>query len=342
MYWYKLLLFLVFNFYSIYSFTANIKGKINLDESWANVIYISVIHSFDDLHTASFDFLRYQTEIDSTGYFEFNDLELDEENRIYRLHICKKGDPVSTIIIGGQDENFVHLIMNKESNITLVENENYGGFQHSQIQGQSAKISLDNLFDLQKKLNTPPDLPSAQNRAFIKKQVLTDLQMMADTASNPVVRLLALHFIQESFASVDHLELMEKVHHDLFLAEYSSPYFDSFSRQLEFLQFQTEESLASGFDWLKWLGLIMLFVLLFLFWQLWKGRSSGIKDAATNKFQSLSNQERKVFHLLKKGKSNKEISSELHIEVSTVKSHLNKIYSRLGVKSRKEIVDREN
>jgi DNA-binding NarL/FixJ family response regulator len=45
--------------------------------------------------------------------------------------------------------------------------------------------------------------------------------------------------------------------------------------------------------------------------------------------------------LLKKGRSNKEIAQELHIEVSTVKSHLNKIYSRLGVKSRKEIVNTE-
>jgi len=65
------------------------------------------------------------------------------------------------------------------------------------------------------------------------------------------------------------------------------------------------------------------------------------KPAKTPVTHTLSNQEKKVFNLLKKGKSNKEISSELHIEVSTVKSHLNKIYSRLGVKSRKEIIDKE-
>ena len=59
------------------------------------------------------------------------------------------------------------------------------------------------------------------------------------------------------------------------------------------------------------------------------------------KIQHLSNQEKRVFNLLQKGKTNKEISSELHIEVSTVKSHLNKIYSRLGVKSRKDIVGKD-
>jgi len=55
--------------------------------------------------------------------------------------------------------------------------------------------------------------------------------------------------------------------------------------------------------------------------------------------QSLSMQEKKVFEFLRKGASNKEISTELNIEVSTVKSHVYKIFSRLGVKSRKEIIN---
>lgn len=62
---------------------------------------------------------------------------------------------------------------------------------------------------------------------------------------------------------------------------------------------------------------------------------------ATVDLSQLSVQEKRVLDLLKEEKSNKEIAQELHIEVSTVKSHLNKIYSRLGVKSRKEILHRE-
>ena len=59
----------------------------------------------------------------------------------------------------------------------------------------------------------------------------------------------------------------------------------------------------------------------------------------SNLISQLSVQEKRVLDLLKEGKSNKEISQELHIEVSTVKSHLNKIYSQLGVKGRKEIIN---
>ena len=336
------LFFLFLCFCSTLSFTANIKGRIILDETWAPMAYLSVIHSFDDLNTASYDFLRYQVEIDSMGYFEINDMELADEDRLYRLHICKKGDPVSTIIIGGQEENFIHFMMNKKSDVTLVQHDHLPGIQHCKIKGHLTESSLTKLFELQKKLNTPPELPSAQNRSFIKKQVLNDFQSIADTASNTVIRLLALHFIQESFASLDHLPLMERIDNGLTISDYSSPYYKSFANQLSFLQFQSNKTSNSWGGWLKWFGLVSLFALIASFlWQKNKGQTESKKEDNTKTVQSLSNQEKRVFNLLKKGKSNKEISSELHIEVSTVKSHLNKIYSRLGVKSRKDIVGKD-
>ena len=173
---------------------ANVKGKLTFDDTWAPVVYLSVIHDFDDLQTASYDFLRFQTELDSNGYFEFNNLELPEIDLIYRLHICKKGDPVSTILIGGQEENFIHFIMNKNAQITISANENTQGLADYQIQGDPSGNSLSSLFDLQKKLNTPLDLPTENNRAFIKKQVYNEFQKIIDTTSNSVIPFLAPSF----------------------------------------------------------------------------------------------------------------------------------------------------
>ena len=56
-------------------------------------------------------------------------------------------------------------------------------------------------------------------------------------------------------------------------------------------------------------------------------------------YADLTVQERKVFDLLKEGRSNKEIAEEFSVSVSTVKSHVNNIFSKLGVKSRREIMD---
>lgn len=55
-----------------------------------------------------------------------------------------------------------------------------------------------------------------------------------------------------------------------------------------------------------------------------------------SKLLELSSRQREVFDLIVKGKSNKEITSELHIELSTLKTHINQVYKILGIKSRKE------
>lgn len=50
----------------------------------------------------------------------------------------------------------------------------------------------------------------------------------------------------------------------------------------------------------------------------------------------LSGRQRDVFNLILQGKTNKEITSALHIELSTLKTHINQIYKILGISSRKE------
>lgn len=50
----------------------------------------------------------------------------------------------------------------------------------------------------------------------------------------------------------------------------------------------------------------------------------------------LSSRQREVFDLILKGKSNKEIIAGLHIELSTLKTHINQIYKILGIQSRRE------
>ena len=334
-----ILLFLVIG--NVQGYAANVKGRLVFDDSWAPIVYLSVIDNFDDLQTASYDFLRYQTELDSSGYFEFIDLDLPKEDLIYRLHICKIGDPVSTILIGGQEENFIHFIMNKDAEILLKGSEYSVGLADYQVFGDPSGEGLTSLFDLQKKLNTPLDLPSENNREFVKERVFTAFQTIIDTSSNSVVPLLALHFIGEGFANDDHLELMEKVKNKLAYVEGSSPYYEDLLEEMRFLKFQSGQSDISKSSWMKWFGLILLFpIAMFLWWKM--NADQKTLNNIEKPLQSLSRQEKRVYKLLKSGKSNKEISSELHIEVSTVKSHLNKIYSRLGVKSRKEIVDGES
>lgn len=54
--------------------------------------------------------------------------------------------------------------------------------------------------------------------------------------------------------------------------------------------------------------------------------------------RQLSFKEKDVLQHILAGKSNKDICASLFIEQSTLKSHINHIYKKLGVNSRKEII----
>jgi len=49
--------------------------------------------------------------------------------------------------------------------------------------------------------------------------------------------------------------------------------------------------------------------------------------------------EKEIAELILKGKSNKEIEAELHISVSTVKNHIYRLFRRLGINSRGQLVN---
>jgi DNA-binding CsgD family transcriptional regulator len=72
--------------------------------------------------------------------------------------------------------------------------------------------------------------------------------------------------------------------------------------------------------------------------------SSQIKEQSNEKGEDfdtllfeLTSRQREVYDLIIAGKTNKEIMSELFIEQSTLKSHINQIYKQLNIKSRNEL-----
>ena len=68
-----------------------------------------------------------------------------------------------------------------------------------------------------------------------------------------------------------------------------------------------------------------------------KTESIANKPSTENQLDELSAKQKKVFDLIVIGKSNKEIMDELCIELSTLKTHINRIYKTLEITSRKQI-----
>lgn len=61
------------------------------------------------------------------------------------------------------------------------------------------------------------------------------------------------------------------------------------------------------------------------------------KDDFNTLLLELTGRQKEVYELIMAGKTNKEIMSDLFIEQSTLKSHINQIYKKLNIKNRKEL-----
>lgn len=317
--------------------SATISGTINIDESWDPKIYLSLINAFDDLTTASYDFLIAETVVDTSGKFSFKALNLPQTDRIYRLHICKKGDPVSTIIMGGKDENFIHFVANNMSQIKIMPDTSIALFSAVHVAGHPANGALKLLMQLKNSLLYPPDIPSAENRRLLHHQVVHKLKQFADTASQEIIQLMAIYYVMDYFGYAANRNFIDQVVDKMADSDSVNPYYLACKDEIAFNHYQIATANKKPVNWGWFVIIAITIVLSFGIYYIQKSRKNESRiDGLPEKLLSI--QERKVFALLKQGKSNKEIAEALHIEVSTVKSHLNKIYSRLGVKSRKEIM----
>jgi len=164
---------------------------------------------------------------------------------------------------------------------------------------------------------------NASKRALIEEKLNENLLLIADTSSNFLVSLYAIYkskfesnYRDQSAFYNSYIKKWRKQHND---------YFSSFKNQVP--------SGATDFS-ITFFVLFIIALLSIIGYFIWINILR-----RNNRIQELSIQERKVFDLLRKGATNQEISDQCNIGLSTVKSHVSSIYSKLNIKSRKDILN---
>lgn len=97
-----------------------------------------------------------------------------------------------------------------------------------------------------------------------------------------------------------------------------------------------------AFDsWGTYAGIVAL---MFLIGGAWLGRRHTLDEKSAREtapctplYEILSRREMEVLELLLQNKTNQQIADHLCIELSTLKTHINKIYKKLDVKNRREL-----
>lgn len=302
-----------------------ISGRFILDDSWKRTIYVSHISVFEKRYAVSNDLIIASASIDSLGNFKINSDAIPTSWSLLRLHIVKKGITPNSLVIGSIDENYMFLIANRDSKIKLYNNEGKPLFKNVKIEGADYMEAFRHVNNLSEYPNTIDYDNSLIEREFIESAVFEKLKVIADTCKNPLVSLYALS--QTNFQADFY---KDQSFYENYLSKWenqNNSYFESFR-----LNFPEKKPITSSPNGTKYLlSSIITIVILLITYYVYKRRGSRIKK--------LSVKEREIFDLLRKGMTNKEISSECNIELTTVKSHVSNIYSKLRIKSRKEVMD---
>ncbi|KEO75207.1 helix-turn-helix domain-containing protein [Anditalea andensis] len=298
----------------------NISGRLLLDETWERHVYLSLVESFEKEFSFSNNLIVGSSEMDSLGNFRIALDNVPSHWSMFRLHVVKKGFSPKYLVLGSREENYLFIIAKQDSEIRIFNTDGMPIFENAEIEGAPYMETFGYIARLSEYPNAIDYDNSLVEKEFIEDVVSEKLKMVADTCQNSLVSLYALY-------KTDFLKDFQKDpdFYSNYLAKTSkedNPYFNSFRRQFPD---------SKKFSWLLVLSISILGILL----SAWLYISKKSKP----KVKTLSVQERKILDLLQKGMSNQEISDACNIELSTTKSHVGSIYSKLKIKSRKQALD---
>ena len=330
---------------------ANIDGNIQLSNGWQPVIFMASINSPENLNVTSPDFIISKTFINPDGSFSFQNITLPSDPRFYRFYLLKS--PGSMVELSLTSERyFIHFILDNSSDIRFNAVADSTDFKVTSVSGDVRNhllLNFQNIF-FEKKQKFKNDLSTAQ-KEFLSIDLENYIREFVDSCSNALVGLFALYQIEDKETdflknSDFYFNYQKKLIQQFPGSIYTEKYDNLLNELVGFRQMVCEIPgvIPKWKDTLIYIEsgllIVFLFVIIYLFVKL-KKRINSIENQNNPKkenIENLTSKEKEILELLSRGKSNKEIASELFIELSTVKSHLGRIYKQLNVSGRQEAI----
>lgn len=346
-----IVLFSTLLFSSVCRATYRIEGHVNLGDQWQAKIYMAAIEKLSDYYRASPDLIINIGLVDSTGYFILEGDNLPEEHRFYRLYLVKiQNDEYDACLYeGGDDYNFVHVVVNNYSQLEITAADNSSApFGNYQVKGDADNVLMQKLARIVfpsfyfYQIKFPTEL------RFSQAKLQTDLKNFADTCQSAIVSLAAINNTDfDEYFDQDRL-FYESFGNRLKTELPYSVYTGNYLRKLRYYANEDTNVIPSRI-WALLALLAALLILAAIWITLLHKKITELESHSTEETaldhngpelqEKLTQKESEILQLIGQGKSNKEIASELYVEISTVKTHINKIYTKLDVKNRREAAE---
>ncbi|MEO0528034.1 MAG: helix-turn-helix transcriptional regulator [Bacteroidota bacterium] len=295
-------------------------NRTNADE-WEEEVQLSKI-KLKDLPDFSKTKLVATTTLGKDGYFSFKRVHIADKNTIYRLHVNR----IQKIINDTIPNDKFFILSNKDSIQFPKGKEFFASYRNT----NKADLEWQRLRKFETQL-----LNRSGSEDSISNAYLGNLKSYAkDSLQILIVKLIGIR-------QLDHKKLLDKDivqnprYYQSLLAELRESGLEP--SQYLFLEnklaFLTMEAVEKKYRTSKLinvvLGILVSGLLVFIFLR----RRRSVKGIG-----NLSRQEKNVQTLIVAGKTNKEIANELFISMSTVKTHITNIYSKLKVSNRQELL----
>ncbi|OUR92706.1 helix-turn-helix transcriptional regulator [Flavobacteriales bacterium 34_180_T64] len=321
------------------------------DSRWQNNVYLSVIEDYRKISGVYSEQIIAKIQADSAGFFEFKGDQLEQKNRIYRLHVdnCDDGSQNQNHFDGHCDDSKeILFIANHNDTIAFpfsFDNEMFCSIQSSNPKS-NAFVSIDSIKNEMKFAFS--EFRSEANRKLNNKKWFKTLQKYGESFNEPIAELYIYAFLSERSNNF-HAYYLEDLKTNSYYDDLRSRLTTTYPNSAYTAQYKSElgsdkfiitdksnDSQNKGLNFNLIVYILLVISLLFnliLFLTLRKNR---VKKKNVI-LEQLTKQEQNILNLLLEEKSNKEIADALFVSVSTVKTHINNVYRKLNVQSRDEV-----
>lgn len=317
----------------------SISGQLDTPEKNKRV-YLSVIAYNAQYHMSNNQVIS-STLTDSLGYFNFEGQLLPETHVLYRIHSNIDEESGGLDIADVDDlKNFHNFIFTNQDTISFRGNNSHWFSNQTNTNAVDVEWQTFEAYinQLKKELSAVSDIELKQQSTF---QILSKLKAYSISKDiHPLATLLLLSEVdyttlQSDFSSDEafYMRLQDQLNTSYSEGSYAKQYAELLN-DLSKLSNQQSLVFYKQLTYLLTAICLLLFAALGLVLRMLKREKKPPPIALSN----LTKQEKKIAELICQLKSNNAIAAELFISLSTVKTHIRNIYSKLDVKDRDQLI----
>ena len=342
------LIYLLFSF-SYCAAQYSFKGQI-AEQQFGKTVYLSIIEDYRKFDKISMEQILKKSTTDSLGYFNFSGDNLMDQNRIYRIHVDECSD------LGTNSDHFFGSCEYSKSILFIAKNTDTIMFPTSfdnetlcEISSTNSSSSMFLDIDVLKEQMAYEfnEFRSNASKKLNSKKWFSSLQDYGANLNEPLAELYIYSFLSDRKNDTYSYYLDDINNTDYYTSlgnRLRSKYPEINLTTLYNNEIAIDQQIADRKDpsaklWQWVLPFSLVISIGFNIFLILKSKKDKTK-LQISPLTKLTEQEQNIVSQILKSKTNKEIANDMFISVSTVKTHINNVYKKLGVSTRDEIKQR--